>query len=758
MKSLTARAASICLCCLPWFDAAAMVTNKTVTIKPSDPVEPTWGVTLQPKDTANFTVNIVNSEVINGVTYVKTGGPWYKVDPDGPAWSWKGGSTSFTLCNESPELAAASVVVSCRWSAVSGGGEGGGAAPDVINGSASALADLRIGHIEWVTGTSPMPVFGQISWTVKLLKENGQLVEGMSPRFNMSAVSVTPPCSWEISPNTGPGPELDGSVTATNGSKGKLRADYDHFGMAKHSICPSNLAFVCVDKLQYRTATNQAWIDAPTGIVFLATNEVDLLAMRKPTDEPWPAGKPVWGGCAGGSGADQVHAVLTPGTVRSATAECGNMTSVTFCVLSVDITDPAEDDVHLVGEEVKFDGELEPTGLSGVTYAWSVLEGTCDPATATTEDFQTTLKSEGTIKVKLAVTVGGTTCEKIRTIKAVLPEVTKLRWENDHDLLQGATGSSAITDPVWTKTLGGAVTKNEPGAYTKDGYATAELEIEGDSTLTHSISVQVKGDGNTENFAAKGATFHNWTWSSGELQLDSSPLYASVNFYDTLDVTWYYRVEKLAGGWGDWVEMNQSEHVLYTTLTTPTFPEATPHVVILSNACHWAANQQTPDSVGVALLDNGFKLHYVWDMTCAYLSSDFVRLNAAVGVSGSQHNWASKGSKTSGNVGWMCWQRTKSFTPVGGSAGVQEWSWHQWAETAGSQRDPSAAAWKSGGWGGYEDDLFTHYYQCTNSSPFGATWVANQSGQSSGCEIYPTNCTYSAGYLLEWSGPPGPIP
>ena len=93
----------------------------------------------------------------------------------------------------------------------------------MINGSASALADLRIGHIEWVTGTSPMPVFGQISWTVKLLKENGQLVEGMSPRFNMSAVSVTPPCSWEISPNTGPGPELDGSVTATNGSKGKLR-------------------------------------------------------------------------------------------------------------------------------------------------------------------------------------------------------------------------------------------------------------------------------------------------------------------------------------------------------------------------------------------------------------------------------------------------------------------------------------------------------------------------------------------------------
>jgi hypothetical protein len=226
-------------------------------------------------------------------------------------------------------------------------------------------------------------------------------------------------------------------------------------------------------------------------------------------------------------------------------------------------------------EEVIFESSVEPA-VGGETYAWSVIEGTCDPATAITQDFQTTLKSEGTIKVKLAVTVGGTTCEKIRTIKSILPEVTKLSWKNDHDLLQGSTGSSTITDPVWIKTLGGAVTKNEPGAYDKGDDATAELEIEGDSPLTHSASVQIKGIGNTENFAAQSATFHNWTWSSGELQLESSTLYESVNFYDTLDVTWYYRVQKPAGGWGDWVEMNQSQHLLYTTLTTPTSPEATP--------------------------------------------------------------------------------------------------------------------------------------------------------------------------------------
>jgi hypothetical protein len=422
--------------------------------------------------------------------------------------------------------------------------------------------------------------------------------------------------------------------------------------------------------------------------------------------------------------------------------------------LKVDIIDPTENDVHLKGEEVKFDGVLEPSGLSDVTYAWSVLEGVCDPSAAFTEDFQTTLKSNGTIKVKLAVTISGTTFEKIRTIKAVLPEVTKLSWENDHALLLGSVGSNAVTDPVWIKTLGGAVTKNQPGAYTQGGFAIAELEIKGNLPLAHSTTVQVKGDGNKANFFAQESAFQNWTWSSGELQLYSSSLSNSVNFFDTLDVTWSYQVKNLSGGWGEWVEMNQSKHILYITLATPVTPEAKPHVTILDYACRWATNRNTEDEVCVGILNNGFSAHYTWSENCYRLSSDFIRLIAAVGIGGSQHYWASNGDSTYGEVGWMCSQRTKLFAPVGGSAGIQEWLWHQWSEAAGSQRDPSAATSKRGDWGGYEDDLFTDYYECTNSSPFGATWVANQSGQSSVCEIYPTNCSYYGNPpIYFWRGP-----
>ncbi len=98
--------------------------------------------------------------------------------------------------------------------------------------------------------------------------------------------------------------------------------------------------------------------------------------------------------------------------------------------IEIDIVNPDENDVHLKGEELIFDGEVEPSVLSGVTYAWSVLKGTCDPSTATTEDFQTTLKSEGIIKVKLAVTIGGTTCEKERTIKTMVPEIYEVNFQD----------------------------------------------------------------------------------------------------------------------------------------------------------------------------------------------------------------------------------------------------------------------------------------------------------------------------------------
>ena len=644
----------------------------------------------------------------------------------------------------------------------------------ICYGSAEGAWNAALVYPNGTTSNYPGKIFDNVGWVRGTKLAHGEWGAYLWVIQNKIAFQSSTSTWWRVSTNGFP-------VAITNvmvGSLGDYQAMSNVVDVGPHLDATTNYPGanqsdtkeyrVDISNVYYQLSIPDIWITPRFAVTCIGGSNVQytVTGTNIPQGVTWSL-IPDLSGSGGATipSSNAWQAAVAPGNVatnykvRATSKDNTNFYTnfydqVSLTVLKVDITDPAENDVHLKGEEVKFDGEVEPAGLSGLTYAWSVLEGTCDPATATTEDFQTTLMSEGTNKVKLAVAVGGMTFEKIRMIKAVLPEVTKLSWTNDHDLLQGATGSNQITDPVWIKTLGGAVTKNEPGAYTKDGYATATLEIEGDSLLTHSTSVQVKGDGNTENFDAQGATFHNWTWSSGELQLESSPLYASVNFYDTLDVTWYYCVEKLAGGWGDWVEMNQSQHVLYTTLTTPTSPEATPHVVIISNACHWAANQQTADSVCQGMLDNGFKTNYVWDMSCAYLSSDFIRLISSVGIEGAQHRWRSLWDNP--HVGAMVEQRTINFTPVGGSETNQEWNWHQWAEAASKQRDASSGSSLPGAWGDYEDYFFSHYRVCTNLAPDQTTWVTNQPGQSMGCEVYPTNCLYLTGTNLPWSGPPGP--
>ena len=241
--------------------------------------------------------------------------------------------------------------------------------------------------------------------------------------------------------------------------------------------------------------------------------------------------------------------------------------AVRMTVVKVDIVDPDENDVHLKDEELIFDGEVEPSGLSGVTYVWSVVEGACDPATATTEDFQTTLKSEGNIKVKLAVTVGGITCEKERTIKAMVPEIVEVNFQDVVCTLITHMGGNTVSSDAtaeWTRTFGtDDPNKNNDAAYKRNtsslgtNDATCKITCKASDELTANTSVQVKADGNTANLYTKDAYFSDWT---GTIHMDfGSPLRQSIHQYvNNFDYTWYYRVEKLAGGWGDWVEMNRN--------------------------------------------------------------------------------------------------------------------------------------------------------------------------------------------------------
>lgn len=186
----------------------------------------------------------------------------------------------------------------------------------------------------------------------------------------------------------------------------------------------------------------------------------------------------------------------------------------------------------------------------------------------TGESFTAILQESDILCIHFKIDAGGIEHTVPLMLFPVLPEVVRLSWINDHPLTD-FQGNTPIVDPVWKKLFRGRITKNEPGVYTKGETALAELQIDADMALTQATYVEVKGIGDKESFQPTSATFHHWNWSPGELRLQSSPLYGSVNFYDKLSVAWCYRLRQLDGSWSDWIEMNQSEHVLYTVDSRP---------------------------------------------------------------------------------------------------------------------------------------------------------------------------------------------
>ncbi len=235
---------------------------------------------------------------------------------------------------------------------------------------------------------------------------------------------------------------------------------------------------------------------------------------------------------------------------------------------------------------------LPPPGTT-VTWEFSYLTGDGDPAmgsgvaSGNERHFDSTVTSEGTVEVRVEITVG-TTPPVIddRNVEVVKPEAVAVSFENDIDLRHWEFDDTGydIMDPVWEKPLGGAVTKNEPAAYVRsrsgtDSQAEAELEIEASSPLMQTKFIKVRGRGD-ENFHEKQVSVKNWTFSSGELLLKSSPLFSSLNIYDKMGIDWEYVVKKQDGSfppWSEGISLGSSEHRVFTTLDMPvTGPVPTP--------------------------------------------------------------------------------------------------------------------------------------------------------------------------------------
>ena len=252
------------------------------------------------------------------------------------------------------------------------------------------------------------------------------------------------------------------------------------------------------------------------------------------------------------------------------------------------------------------------------------------------------------------------------------------------------------------------------------------------------------------NIGEKTITFSNGDSSPQYQQFTVSNVPTSVK---KGTVTWQWKFKPVGS------EQNitsSGPHTIYVVLASPKSPELEPRKTILDYACNWASGQSSHSGVCTAILNNGFDAHYMWRWDCHWLSSDFVRLVASLGIGASMHCWSS----TYHYVGNMTYQRTKWIDPVGPGdpnynppvpdKGEIEWAWHQWAQASGSQRDPSTATSKSGSWGVYEDYLFKEYETLTPSYQY--EWVPNEPGQPEGsCEDWENDrCRYYSWPTTSW--------
>lgn len=257
--------------------------------------------------------------------------------------------------------------------------------------------------------------------------------------------------------------------------------------------------------------------------------------------------------------------------------------------IGVEFDEPEDGDVHLFGEEIRWLAKAKPADVPGhmMTWEFSYLQGSGDPSMGSGEDgasgerrFDSTVESEDRVEVEVMLTVEGTMAKATREIEVTKPEVTAVSFIDDIPLKEWKMNDTGmnIDDPVWEKDPGGAVTKNQPAAYIRSGaagggdsMATVDLGIEAEKPLENATTIRVRGQGMLD-FEFDEVDAKDWSFSPGDLRLESDPLKDTNDFYDDVEVTWEYIVEKQDGTyppWTDAIELGQSNHTIYTTFAAP---------------------------------------------------------------------------------------------------------------------------------------------------------------------------------------------
>lgn len=148
--------------------------------------------------------------------------------------------------------------------------------------------------------------------------------------------------TWSSTPSgiSGTGPSINYNPSGLTPAKYTVKAESNDLLGCKDEC---TVTIFKVDKLQYEQPSG-TWNDVSGTIYVLKGSSVTFKAVPDPV-EPWPSGKPVWGGTSGASGSGETKTVTfnalstTLTDFKTVTATCGNVSSaITANLVVYDLT------------------------------------------------------------------------------------------------------------------------------------------------------------------------------------------------------------------------------------------------------------------------------------------------------------------------------------------------------------------------------------------------------------------------------------
>ena len=245
----------------------------------------------------------------------------------------------------------------------------------------------------------------------------------------------------------------------------------------------------------------------------------------------------------------------------------GNTHQIT--VFGIEIATPNEDDVFLVGDEISFAANIEPSSLSSHAnqISWSFTTGSGNPASGTGGAFSSIVSTEGEVTIKAEIAIGGHTAKDEINIETVLPQVTQIDFVGDDN--------HEIYDVGAIPEFKRSSNRNEPACYTRGGDVTIKVKFEADKALSSSVDVLVDADNGQGDPIRYGEISTSWqNWPSASTTINSTdPLVNQVKRYDgNFNMNWRFKVQKEGCSWVD-MKNSTTSHTLYQVFDLPQCPD-----------------------------------------------------------------------------------------------------------------------------------------------------------------------------------------